>query len=137
MQRDREAGPPEQSGDQEMFKSMEDVQALGREGFEAYVASAAAMTKGFQSIAAESADFSRRSFEKGTQALEKVIAAKSVERALEVQQGYMKEAYESFLTQLTKFNELYAATVKDAYRPFEAQIAKPFEKEVAVKSGLK
>jgi hypothetical protein len=116
---------------------MEDVQALSRGGFEAYVASATAMTKGLQNIAAESADFSRRSFEKGTQALEKVIAAKSVERAFEVQQGFMKEAYESFLTQLTKFNELYAATVKDAYRPFEAHIGKPFEHEVAEKPASK
>jgi hypothetical protein len=114
-----------------MFKSMEDVQALSKEGFEAYVASAAAMTKGLQNIAAESADFSRRSFEKGTQALEKVIAAKSVERAIEVQQGFVKEAYESFISQMTKFNELYAAAVKDAYRPFEAHVVKPFEKEVS------
>jgi hypothetical protein len=113
-----------------MFKSMEEVQALSKEGFEAYVASAAAMTKGLQNIAAESADFSRRSFEKGTQALEKVIGAKSVERALEVQQGFVKEAYESFISQVTKLNELYAATVKDAYRPFEAHVTKPFENQV-------
>ncbi len=106
-----------------MFKSMEDVQALSKEGFEAYVASAAAMTKGLQTIAAESADFSRRAFEKGTQALEKVIAAKSVEKAFEVQQGFVKESYENFISQVTKFNELYAATVKDAYKPFETQAA--------------
>lgn len=114
-----------------MFKSMEDVQAMSKEGFEAYVASATAMTKGFQNIAAESADFSRRSFEKGTQALEKVIAAKSLERALEVQQGFVKDAYESFISQVTKFNELCAATVKDAYKPFEAHVAKPFEGQVS------
>lgn len=114
-----------------MFKSMEDVQAMSKEGFEAYVASAAAMTKGIQNIAAESADFSRRSFEKGTQALEKVIAAKSVERAFEVQQGFVKEAYESFISQVTKFNELYAATMKDAYRPFETQVSKSFETPLA------
>jgi hypothetical protein len=35
----------------------------------------------------------------------------------------MKDAYESFLTQFTKYNELYAAAVKEAYKPFEAQVA--------------
>lgn len=106
-----------------MFKSVEELQAFSRGGFEAYVAAATAMTKGFQSIAAESADFSRKTFEKSSQALEKVMTAKSIEKALELQQGYMKETYESFLTQVTKYNELYAAAVKEAYKPFEAQVA--------------
>jgi phasin family protein len=107
----------------EMFKSVEEFQAFGKEGFEAYVAAAAALTKGFQTIAAESADYSRKSFEKGTQTIEKVMAAKSVEKALELQQGYVKDAYESFLSQVTRFNELYAAALKEAYKPFETQVA--------------
>jgi phasin family protein len=106
-----------------MFKSVEEFQAFSKEGFEAYVAAATAMTKGLQNIATESADYTRKSFEKGTQTVEKVMAAKSVEKALELQQGYVKDAYESFLTQVTKFNELYAHTLKEAYRPFEAQVA--------------
>lgn len=104
-----------------MFKSVEDVQAMGKDGFEAYVAAATAMTKGLQTIAQEHADFSRRSFERGTQTLEKVMATRSVESFVEVQQAYLKDAYESFLSQVSKYNELYTATVKDAYRPFEAQ----------------
>ena len=48
-----------------MIKSFENFQAFGKEGFEAYVASATAMTKGFQTIAGEMADYSRKSFEKG------------------------------------------------------------------------
>jgi hypothetical protein len=39
-----------------MIKSFEDFQAIGKDGFDAYVASATAMTKGFQAIAAEAAD---------------------------------------------------------------------------------
>ena len=97
-----------------MFKSVEEMQAFGRGGFEAYVAAATAMTKGLQTIAAESADYSRKTFEKSSQTLEKVMTAKSIEKALELQQGFMKDAYESFLTQFTKYNELYAAAVKEA-----------------------
>ena len=103
-----------------MIKSFEEFQNLGKDGFEAYVASASALTRGFQTIAQEVAEFSRKSFEKSTEAVEKATAAKSFDKALEVQQGYAKEAYEAFIGQLGKFGELYVATAKEAYKPFEA-----------------
>jgi hypothetical protein len=106
-----------------MMKSFEDLQAYGKEGMDAYVASAAAFTKGLQTMTAEAVDFSRRAFEKGSEAFEQAAAAKSFDKALEVQQGYAKEAYESLFSQLNKFGELYLATAKEAYRPFEAKFA--------------
>jgi phasin family protein len=106
-----------------MIKSFEDVQDYGKQGFEAWVASATAMTKGFQAVAAETAEYSKKSFEKGTAAFQEIMAAKSLDRALAVQQGFAKDAYEGFVGQLNKFGELYAAAAKEAYKPFEAQIA--------------
>ncbi len=106
-----------------MMKSFEDFQAFGKESLDAYVASATALTKGFQAIAAETADFSRKSFEKGTQAFEQATQAKSLDKVFELQQGYAKEAYDSFLGQVNKIGELYMAAAKDAYRPFESKFA--------------
>jgi hypothetical protein len=106
-----------------MIKSFEDFQALGKDSVDAYVTSATAVSKGFQTIAAEAVDFSRKSFERGTEAFEKASAAKSFDKALEVQQGYAKEAYEAFLGQMNKFGELYLATAKEAYKPFESKLA--------------
>ncbi len=102
------------------MKSFEDIQVFGKEGFEAAVASSTAVTKGFQTMAQEAADFSRKSLELGTGAFEKVVAARSFERVLEVQQGYAKEAYEAFVAQATKMGELTAAAAKEAYKPYEA-----------------
>ena len=90
-----------------MIKSFEDFQAFGKDSVDAYVASATALSKGFQTITAEAVDYSRKSFDK----------------ALEVQQGYAKEAYEAFLGQMNKFGELYLATAKEAYKPFEAKLS--------------
>jgi hypothetical protein len=104
----------------QMIKSFEEFQALGKDGIEAYVASATALTKGFQTIAQETADFTRKSFEKGTAAFERASATKSFDKALEVQQGYAKEAYEAFVAQFTKIGELYVATAQEAYKPLEA-----------------
>ena len=106
-----------------MMKSFEEFQTFGKDGLEAYVASSTALTKGIQAIAQETADFSRKSFEKGTAAFEKLTAAKSVEKALEAQQAFAKESYEAFVSQMTKMNELYVSTAKEAFKPFEASLA--------------
>lgn len=106
-----------------MIKSFEDFQAIGKDSVDAYVASATAFSKGLQTITAEAVDFSRKSFERSTEAFEKASSAKSFEKALEVQQGYAKEAYEAFLGQMNKFGELYLATAKEAYKPFEAKLS--------------
>lgn len=105
-----------------MIKSFDEFQTLGKDGYEAYVASASALTKGFQTIAQEAAEFSRKSFEKGSEAVERASAAKSFDKALEIQQGYAKEAYEAFVGQMSKFGELYVAAAKEAYKPFEASL---------------
>jgi len=106
-----------------MMKSFEEFQSFGKDGFEAYVASSKAMTSGFQAIAQEAAEYSRKSFEKGTAAFEKLSASKSLDKALEAQQTFAKESYESMVAQMTKMNELYIAAAKDAFKPFEASLA--------------
>ena len=74
-----------------MIKSFEDFQAFGKDGFETYVASATAMTKGLQAIAAEAADFSRKSFEKNTEVFQKCGRCQVVRQgrraAAELRQG--------------------------------------------------
>ena len=106
-----------------MMKSFEEFQSFGKDGFEAYVASSSALTKGFQTMAQEAADFSRKSLEKGTAAFEKLSAAKSIDKAIEAQQAFAKESYESGVAQMSKMNELYMLTAKEAFKPFEASFA--------------
>jgi len=106
-----------------MMKSFEEFQSFGKDGFEAYVASSTAFTKGMQAMAQEAADFSRKSLEKGTAAFEKLTAAKSIEKAIEAQQAFAKESYDAMVAQMTKMNELYLSTAKEAYKPFEASLA--------------
>jgi len=106
-----------------MIKSFEDFQTFGKDGFEVYVASATAMTKGFQAIAQEAAEFSRKSFEKNTQAFEQAVSAKSFEKVVELQQAFAKDAYESFVGEVNKIGEIYATAAKEAYKPFESKFA--------------
>jgi phasin family protein len=118
-----------------MIKDFEEFQTAGKENLEAAVASATAMTKGFQDIASEVADYSRKSFEDSTAVFEKAVAAKSIDKALEVQTDFAKTAYEAYIGQVTKIGELYVAAAKEAYKPFEGHAAQFAGKTASKKSA--
>jgi hypothetical protein len=47
-----------------------------------------------------------------------------VEKAIELQQGYFKSAYEGFVAQATKIGGLYADLAKETYKPLKGFVAK-------------
>lgn len=107
-----------------MVKNFEDVQKAGKDGIEASMQSFGAVSKGFQAIAAESADYAKKMFEQGSAATERLVTAKSLDKVLEVQADYAKQAYEGFVAQTSKLGQLYADLAQEAYKPFEAQWAR-------------
>ncbi len=107
-----------------MVKNFEDIQQVGKENVENALKSFGVLSKGGQAIAVEVADYSKKSFEQGTAALEKLFGVKSVEKAIELQTDYAKTAYEGFVAEATKLGELYADLAKEIYKPFETILAK-------------
>jgi hypothetical protein len=107
-----------------MIKNFDDVQKLGQNGVDATLRSFNAASKGAQAIAIEFADFSRKSFEQNTAAIEKLLGARTLESAIEVQTEYAKSAYEGFVAQATKIGSLYADIAKETYKPFEGYFTK-------------
>jgi hypothetical protein len=101
------------------------MQKFGKESMDVAMASFGAWSKNAQAIAAELADYSKKYFEESAAAMEKLMGAKSLEKAMEVQSEYIKSAYEDFVAQSTKIGELYAGLAKDAYKPFEGVLGKP------------
>ena len=77
-----------------------------------------------QAIAAEVADYSKKSFEDSTAVVEKLMGSKSLEKAMEVQTDYVKSAYEGFVSEATKLSTLYSDLAKETYKPFETAMAK-------------
>ena len=69
-----------------MVKNFDEMQKLGQENANATMTSFGVVSKGVQAIATEVADYSKKSFEEGTQAFEQLLGAKSVEKAMELQQ---------------------------------------------------
>ncbi len=107
-----------------MLKNFEDIQKLGKDNVDVAMKQFGTVSKGWQAIATEVADYSKKSFEDGSAALEKLFGAKSVEKAIEVQSDYVKTAYEGFVAEATKLGELYTDLAKESYKPFEGFLAK-------------
>jgi phasin family protein len=107
-----------------MLKNFEDFQKLGKDNVDVAMKQFGTVSKGWQAIATEFADYSKKSFEDGSAALEKLFGAKTLEKAIEVQSDYVKTAYEGFVAEATKLGELYTDLAKESYKPFEGFLAK-------------
>jgi len=102
----------------------EDMQKFGKDGMDMAMNCLGAWTKGAQAIAVEVVDYSKKSAESSAAAWEKLVGAKSMEKAMEVQSEYLRSSYESFVAEATKLGELYVDLAKEAYKPFEGALAK-------------
>ncbi len=107
-----------------MLKNFEDFQKVGKENVDVALKQFGTVSKGWQAIATEFADYSKKSFEDGSAALEKLFGAKTLEKAIEVQSDYVKTAYEGFVAEATKMGELYTDLAKETYKPLEGILAK-------------
>jgi phasin family protein len=107
-----------------MVRTFEDLQQVGKDNVDIALKSLGALTKGTQAIAVEVADYSKKSFDDTTAALEKLFGVKSLDKAIEVQTEFAKASYEGFVAKVSKLGELYADLAKEAYKPFEAALAR-------------
>lgn len=107
-----------------MIQSFEEAGKYGKEFFDTSLKSFASLTKNVQTISAEATDYSKKAFEAGSAAAEKLTSARSLDKAFEIQTDYAKQAYEGFVAQATRMGELYAEMARDAYKPFESVVAK-------------
>ena len=107
-----------------MFTNIEDFQKFNKEQMDAATAAVATFSKGVQQIAAETTDYSKKSIEHSSAVFEKLMAAKTLDNAFQIQSDYAKTAYEGLVAQATKLGELYTNLAKEAFRPIEGAIAK-------------
>ena len=102
----------------------EDMQKFGKESLETAMSSFGAWSKSAQAIAVEVAEYSKKSMEGSAAMWERLMGAKSLETAMEVQSEYLKSSYQDFVAETTKLTELYSDLAKEAYKPFEGALAK-------------
>lgn len=107
-----------------MSNGFDSIQNFGKDNVDLALKAADAVTKGFQTIATEAADYSKRSFEAGTAAFEKLAAAKSVDTVVAVQQDYVRTAYQGYVGQVTRFGEIFSDMARSAAAPYQSLYGK-------------
>jgi len=78
----------------------------------------------FQAIATAYSDYTKKSFEDTKAFVEKLSGVRSLDKAIEIQTEFAKQAYETFVTESQKIRELYSGLAKQSFKPLEGLIAK-------------
>jgi len=105
-------------------KATKDFQKMGKDNYEAVLKSYGQMNKGFQDIGTSLTDYTKQAFADATATFEKLVGAKSLEHAIEIQSDYAKTAYETWMAEMTKIGEMYTSVARDAYKPVEKAVEK-------------
>lgn len=104
--------------------NFDEANKKGKEAMDTALKSYSEVAKGFQAIAAEATEYSKKSFQDGVTHFETLAGAKSFETAFELQSNFVKSSYDRFVAEATKLGEMYADLAKTVYKPYEAPIAK-------------
>jgi hypothetical protein len=109
-----------------MANKIDDVLSQGKEQSSAAAAATTCFAETLQTIATETADYSKKTFENNSAFMEKLLGAKSYDTAIQIQSEYWKTAYASFVAQATKIGELYSSLAKEAFKPVETAVSKVY-----------
>lgn len=104
--------------------NFDEASSKGREVMDGMLKSYAEMSRGFQAIAAEAAEYSRKSYQDGVAHVEALTSVTTPEAVFELQATYLRSTYESAVSEMSRMAELYADLGKLAYKPYESPLAK-------------
>ena len=107
-----------------MATQFEDFQKVSKEQMDQFSSTAASVARGFQAIATETTDYSKRSLESTSAFVEKMFGVKSIDTAIQLQSEFAKGQFEGFLAQTNKIGEIYKDIAKEAFKPVENAMAK-------------
>ncbi len=110
------------TGLEKAVKGYDSVLGYGKDTVEACMKSATVAGKGIESINTELYAYSKDAVEESIAASKAILGAKSVHEAFELQADYAKSAFEAYVGELTKFNELFTATTKSSFAPLQGRM---------------
>lgn len=113
-----EAKKSMEEGVEKMSKGMEDANQFGQDNVEAFVASSKVVAKAAEEMNAEMVSFSKKSYEDSMAVAKELSSVKSVNELVEKQTEFAKTAFEGFVAEATKLNEMYSEAAKNAFAPF-------------------
>ena len=110
------------AGFEKAVKNYDTVLSYGKDTVEAYVKSATVAGKGLETINSEIYAYSKDAIEESIAAGKAILGSKSVHEAFELQTDFAKTAFESYVSELTKFSELVTRTTKETFAPLQTRV---------------
>jgi phasin family protein len=102
--------------------ALSEASAFGKQNVEAWLASAAAAQKGFETISARTVAFQKQALENHVAAAKSLMTSKSVQEFVEKQNDYAKTSFEAYVAELTSVSDLVAGVAKDAMQPLNERV---------------
>jgi hypothetical protein len=90
----------------------------------AAVATADNIPISLQTIANAYGDYTKKSFQETRYFVEKLTSVRSLDKAIEIQTEFARQAYETFVAESLKVYELYGELAKQIFKPWEGFVAK-------------
>lgn len=107
-----------------MIQPFDQLQKFGQDQFEAAVKVMGTFSQGAQTIAADSAELAKKTFENGSSAVEQLLGARSPDKIMEIQADFVRKSYDGFVSHSAKLNEFYTTLASEAFRPYGGWVNK-------------
>jgi len=102
--------PPEQQG--------------GKKQVDATLVSTTTPAIDFQTIATAYGDYTKKSFAETKAYVEKLSGVRSLDKIVEIQTEFARQAYETFVNESRRIRELYSGLAKQNLKPFEGFVTR-------------
>lgn len=102
--------------------TLTEMNAQSKKNLEALVTSMTAAAKGAETMGARAMAFSKKSIEGQVAAGKALTAAKSIQEAVELQTGFAKTAFETYVAEVNEISELTSASVKSVISPITERV---------------
>ncbi len=105
--------------DDVISKEFDSIQPAGNVQLNAVTTKLRSFGTLLETIVAEGTDYMKKSVDKRTAFVEKLLGAKSLDTVIQIQSEYAKTSYTDFAAQSTKMGELYSNLAKACFKPIE------------------
>lgn len=102
--------------------ALSEASAFGKQNVEAWLASAQAAQKGFETISARTVAFQKAALENHVAAAKSLMTSKSVQEFVEKQNDYAKTSFEAYVAELSSISDLVAGVAKDTLQPINERV---------------
>jgi len=104
------------------MKNYDDIVAFNQDNFDAFVASSTAAAKGFEELTKQYVAFASASVEDAITAGKKIVAAKTVNEAIDLQTKIAKDSWEKAVAEGQKITELSTGIFNEVSSPLSKRV---------------